>query len=129
MKSSKSQIQAKYYKIPVIRFEDQRLTSFSGLLIFQVLFGRINLKKRLKTCFNHLKVSLIFGRSGCVASYCSSTVMLPPLTSMVKGCPGNVELQINEVFDQQGQDHAACAKQQHPKGFILFYPKICFLLR
>ena len=62
MKSSKSQIQAKYYKIPVIRFEDQRLTSFSGLLIFQVLFGRINLKKRLKTCFNHLKVSPIFGR-------------------------------------------------------------------
>lgn len=62
MKSSKSQIQAKYYKIPVIRFEDQRLTSFSGLLIFQVLFGRINLKKRLKICFNHLKVSPIFGR-------------------------------------------------------------------
>jgi hypothetical protein len=62
VKSSKSQIQAKYYKIPVIRFEDQRLTSFSGLLIFQVLFGRINLKKRLKICFNHLKVSPIFGR-------------------------------------------------------------------
>ncbi len=62
MKSSKSQILAKYHKIPVIRFEDQRLTSFSGLLIFQVLFGRINLKKRLKKCFTHLKVSPIFGR-------------------------------------------------------------------
>jgi hypothetical protein len=62
VKSSKSQIQAKYHKIPVIRFEDQRLTSFSGLLIFQVLFGRINLKKRLKKCFTHLKVSPIFGR-------------------------------------------------------------------
>jgi hypothetical protein len=62
VKSSKSQIQAKYHKIPVIRFEDQRLTSFSGLLIFQVLFGNINLKKRLKKCFNHLKVSPIFGR-------------------------------------------------------------------
>ncbi|MDP6683369.1 MAG: IS1380 family transposase [Desulfobacterales bacterium] len=62
MKSSKAQIQAKYHKIPVIRFEDQKLTSFSGLLIFQVLFGRLKLKQRLKKCFAHLKVSPIFGR-------------------------------------------------------------------
>ena len=62
MKSSKSQIQAKYHKIPVIRFEDQQLTSFSGLLIFQQLFKRIELKNRLKKCFAHLKVSPIFGR-------------------------------------------------------------------
>ena len=62
MKSSKAQIQAKYHKIPVIRFEDQQLTSFSGLLIFQLLFKRINLKQRLKKCFAHLKVSPIFGR-------------------------------------------------------------------
>ena len=62
MKSSKAEIQAKYHKIPVIRFEDQRLTSFSGLLIFQVFIGRMNLKERLKKCFCHLKVSPIFGR-------------------------------------------------------------------
>jgi len=62
VKSSKSQIQAKFHKIPVIRFEDQQLTSFSGLLIFQQLFRRIELKKRLKKCFAHLKVSPIFGR-------------------------------------------------------------------
>jgi hypothetical protein len=62
VKSSKSQIQAKYHKIPVIRFEDQQLTSFSGLLIFQQLFKRIELKNRLKKCFAHLKVSPIFGR-------------------------------------------------------------------
>jgi hypothetical protein len=62
VKSSKSQIQAKFHKIPVIRFEDQQLTSFSGLLIFQQLFKRINLKQRLKKCFAHLKVSPIFGR-------------------------------------------------------------------
>ena len=61
MKSSKSQIHAKYHKIPEIRFEDQQLTSFSGLLIFQVLFGRIDLKQRLKKCFSHLKVTPIFG--------------------------------------------------------------------
>lgn len=61
MKSSKSQIHAKYHRIPTIRFEDQQLTSFSGLLIFQLLFKRLNLKQRLKNCFTHLKVSPIFG--------------------------------------------------------------------
>ena len=62
MKSSKAQIQAKCHKIPTIRFEDQRLTSFSGLLIFQSLFIRMKLKRRLKKCFSHLKTSPIFGR-------------------------------------------------------------------
>ena len=62
MKSSKAQIQAKFHKIPMIRFEDQQLTSFSGLLIFQLLFKQIDLKKRLKKCFAHLKNSPIFGR-------------------------------------------------------------------
>ena len=62
MKSSKAQITAKFHKIPMIRFEDQRLTSFSGLLIFQLLFKRLNLKQRLKRCFSHLNRSPIFGR-------------------------------------------------------------------
>jgi len=62
VKSSKAEIQAKYHKIPVIQFEDQKLTSFSGLLIFQSLFRQIDLKKRLRQCFDHLKISPIFGR-------------------------------------------------------------------
>ena len=62
MKSSKAEIQAKFHKIPVIRFEDQKLTSFSGLLIFQVLFRRLQLREQLKKCFDHMKVSPIFGR-------------------------------------------------------------------
>ena len=61
MKSSKSQIHAKFHRIPTIRFQDQQLTSFSGLLIFQLLFKNLNLKQRLKRCFAHLKVSPIFG--------------------------------------------------------------------
>ena len=61
MKSSKSQIHAKYHRVPAIRFEDQQLTSFSGLLIFQLLFKHLNLKQKLKSCFSHLKVSPIFG--------------------------------------------------------------------
>ncbi len=62
MKSSKAQILAKFHKIPVLRFEDQQLTSFSGLLIFQQLFQRIQLKQRLRACFAHLTLSPIFGR-------------------------------------------------------------------
>ena len=62
VKSSKSQIQAKFHKIPAVRFEDQKLTSFSGLLIFQVLFRRLNFKQRLYQCFPNGKVSPIFGR-------------------------------------------------------------------
>jgi hypothetical protein len=61
VKSSKAQIHAKFHRIPAIRFEDQKLTSFSGLLIFQLLFKRLNLKKRLKSCFSHMKVFPIFG--------------------------------------------------------------------
>lgn len=62
MKSSKSQMTSKCHKIPEIRFEDQQITSFSGLLIFQLLFKRIDLKQKLKKCFSHLKTSPIFGR-------------------------------------------------------------------
>lgn len=62
MKSSKAEIQAKYHKIPMIRFEDQKLTSFSGLVIFQALFRNMNLKERLRKCFANSKVSPIFGR-------------------------------------------------------------------
>jgi hypothetical protein len=38
VKSSKAQIFAKFHKIPTIRFEDQELTSFSGMIVFQILF-------------------------------------------------------------------------------------------
>lgn len=61
MKSSRSEIHAKFHKIPELQFEDHQLTSFSGLLIFQLLFAKINLKQRLKACFRHLGVTPIFG--------------------------------------------------------------------
>jgi hypothetical protein len=62
VKSSKSEIHTKFHKIPTIHFEDQKLTSFSGILIFQLLFKRLDLKNRLKKCFVNLKTSPIFGR-------------------------------------------------------------------
>ena len=61
MKCSKASLYRKTHRIPEIRFEDQRLTSFAGLILFQSLFTRIGLKQKLSNCFQHLKVSPIFG--------------------------------------------------------------------
>jgi hypothetical protein len=61
MKCSKATIHRKTHRIPEIRFEDQRLTSFAGLVVYQSLFSRIGLKRQLAGCFRHLTVSPIFG--------------------------------------------------------------------
>ena len=47
MRLSRPQVVAPVHAIPELRFEDQRLTSFSGLVIFQALFQRLRLKERL----------------------------------------------------------------------------------
>lgn len=61
MKSSKAQIFSRVHKIPELRFEDQRLTSFAGLVILQELFSKLDVKARLRACFNHLPASSVFG--------------------------------------------------------------------
>jgi hypothetical protein len=49
------------YKIPEWKFEDQNLTSFAGLIIFQPLLLGLEMKNRLYQCFRHLNASRIFG--------------------------------------------------------------------
>ena len=61
MKPTRSAIHRKFHSIPDIRFEDQALTSFSGLVVFQALFTRLDLKERLRGCFRYLDLSPIFG--------------------------------------------------------------------
>jgi hypothetical protein len=61
VKYSKSQIMSRAYKIPELKFEDQNLTSFAGLVIFQPLMMALELKNRLWHCFRHLNLSRIFG--------------------------------------------------------------------
>ena len=61
MKYSKSQIMSRAYKIPDLKFEDQNLTSFAGLVIFQPLMLGLEMKNRLWHCFRHLNLSRIFG--------------------------------------------------------------------
>lgn len=64
MKSSKKIVRAKATAIPELRFEDQRLTSFAGLVILQRFFQVISLKTRLQKCFRHLSKGKIFDRAG-----------------------------------------------------------------
>ena len=66
MKISKSEVHWKARALPEIRFEDQQLTSFAGLIVFQPLFERLQLRQRLRSCFEHLKVSPIFGHASIV---------------------------------------------------------------
>jgi hypothetical protein len=54
MKISKSDARSSARSLPQIRFEDQDLSSFSGLVLFQALFNKMQLKARLKKCFAHL---------------------------------------------------------------------------
>lgn len=51
MKLSRNAVRRKTHAIPTLRFEQQRLTSFSGLLLFQLLFSRLDLRPRLRACF------------------------------------------------------------------------------
>lgn len=66
MKHSKSEIRCKTPGLPELRFDDQKLTSFGGLLIFQQLFIDLKLKRLITQCFSHRKVSPIFSTTSIV---------------------------------------------------------------
>lgn len=54
MKPSKSDLLRKLHCIPELKFEEQTLTSFSGLVLYQLLFIKLSFKSRLRQCFRHL---------------------------------------------------------------------------
>jgi hypothetical protein len=56
MKLSRKAVQRKSRTLPQLRFEDQKLTSFAGLVVFQALFERLDLRTRLRRCFRHLNI-------------------------------------------------------------------------
>ena len=63
MKHSRKHVRGKAHAIPEVRFEDHRLTSFAGLVVFQQFFALINLKASLRACFRHLGKGKVFGRA------------------------------------------------------------------
>ena len=63
MKSSRSSVHCKAHTIPNLKFEEQTLTSFAGLVMIQAFFTCIDLKAKLSQCFEHLKSGKIFGHT------------------------------------------------------------------
>jgi len=57
MRSSKAQIPSRVHAIPAIRFTDQTLTSASGLVLFQALFNRLELRDKLRRCCRHVQTA------------------------------------------------------------------------
>jgi len=65
MKSSKAETVRRFHKIPRLVFAaESRLTSYAGLVVFQSLFSRLDLKQRLRACFSCSGGQAIFSPSG-----------------------------------------------------------------
>lgn len=56
MKPTRRAIHHQVRSLPELRFEQTRLTPYSGLVIFQALFQSLRLRSRLERCFEHLPV-------------------------------------------------------------------------
>lgn len=63
MKSSRRQVRGKAHALPKLKFENQSLTSFSGLVVFQQFFRVLGLKARLRRCFAHQAAGKVFARA------------------------------------------------------------------
>ena len=63
MKSSRCQVRRKAHALPALKFENQSLTSFAGLVVLQKFFAVIRLKFRLARCFAHQSGGKVFARS------------------------------------------------------------------
>lgn len=63
MKLRRSDVRRQAHAIPELKFENQSLTSFAGLVLFLQFFATLGLKARLRRCFRHLAPGKIFSRS------------------------------------------------------------------
>lgn len=63
MKYSRKSVEHKAHAAPNIRFEQQRLTSFAGLVLLQPFLAAIGFKADLTRCFRHRRVGKVYGRA------------------------------------------------------------------
>jgi hypothetical protein len=61
MKYSRADVQRKVHALPRLRFGDQELTSFSGLVVVQALWDRLRVQERLRRCFRPFQGGIIYG--------------------------------------------------------------------
>ena len=60
MKVSVKQVHRHKVSLPAIKFQDQTLTSFGGLVVYLALFQKLRLAHRLAQCFRHLACSTVY---------------------------------------------------------------------
>lgn len=60
MKRSRKDVRSKADAIWRLRFDDQRLTSFGGLVVFHLLFQVLAFRTRLRRCFRHRSEGKVF---------------------------------------------------------------------
>lgn len=63
MKYSRKNVERKAYAIPNIKFEQQQLTSFAGLVILRPFLATLGLTAGLAGCFRHLRAGKVYGRA------------------------------------------------------------------
>ena len=63
LRSSRKHISSASHALPEVRFEDQDMTSFGGLVVFQALIQGLDIKHRLRECVRHLKTSAAYSYS------------------------------------------------------------------
>lgn len=63
MKHSRKSVQRKTYAVPKLRFEQQQLTSFAGLVLLQPFLATVDLTASLARCFRHVRVGKVYGRA------------------------------------------------------------------
>jgi hypothetical protein len=61
VKVSKKQVQSQVHSLPVLRFEEQRLTSFSGMILFQALIQRLDLRGKLRRSLGRARKGVAYG--------------------------------------------------------------------
>jgi hypothetical protein len=63
VKVAKADIYRQVSSLPALKFEEQQLTSFAGLVVFQKLFETCRLKERLHEACAHLQARHYYGFS------------------------------------------------------------------
>lgn len=63
MKLRRSAVRRQAPAVPQLKFENQALTSFAGLVLFQLLFSALDLRARLRAAFRHRAAGKIFSRA------------------------------------------------------------------
>jgi len=96
MKHSKTALNSKTHAIPTLRFNEQQLTAFSGLVIFQQLLKALDLKATLKQRLE---------RQGSSSSYSPATLVLVLIVHITLG--------FRRLSDVQYYQHDPMVKQLH----------------